>query len=241
MIEVQTKKQFDVEWYKEHYQGELQILDGPSEKNAPFVAAGTRYSLAFKRIKESALPDDLLVETGCGDARVLFEIARQCNLSRVVGIDAAFASQRSVGPVTLMSHNLNERWPIDDGSVRYLIGMMIYEHLFDPFHSFSEIKRVLNPDGVAFVNLPLVTAVPNRLRLLCGRMPITSGPVSRWFERREWDGGHLHYFSVSSIQQLAASCGLRVIELAGVGRLHRLKTILPQLFASELTFSLQHG
>jgi hypothetical protein len=94
---------------------------------------------------------------------------------------------------------------------------------------------------VAFVNLPLVTAVPNRLRLLAGQLPITSGPMSRWFERHEWDGGHLHYFSLPSIRRLAATCELRVTEIAGVGRLHGMKTAFPEWLASEVTFSVIHA
>lgn len=236
------RTQFDVDWYKKHYGGQVPVLNDCSpEENVRFIAPGSRYWLAAKRIQELAKPDDLVVETACGDGRLLFEITRRCGLRRVIGIDAAFSQEQQIGPVLLKSHNLNEAWPFDSGSVRFLMGMMIYEHLFDPFHSFAEVKRALAPDGVAFVNLPLVTAVPNRLRLLAGKLPITSGPFSRWFERHEWDGGHLHYFSLPSIRRLAETCGLRVGEVAGVGRLHGLKTALPELLASEVTFSILHA
>jgi hypothetical protein len=233
--------QFGVDWYKKHYGGQVPVLDSCSpEENARFVAPGSRYWLAAARIQELAKADDLLVETGCGDARLLFEITRRSGIARAIGLDAAFAQERKIGPVLLKSHNLNETWPFESGSVNFLMGMMIYEHLFDPFHSFSEVKRCLAPNGTAFVNLPLVTAIPNRWRLLTGNLPITSGPVERWFQRKEWDGGHLHYFSMSSIRRLAASCGLRVTEIAGVGAYHRLKSALPDWLASEVTFSLRH-
>lgn len=232
----------EVDWYKKHYGGAVPVLHACTpEENAPFAAPGSRYWLAVKRITEAAKPDDLLVETGCGDGRLLFEITRRCGLKRVVGLDAAFAQEQQIGPVLLKSHNLNEAWPFETGSVRFLMGMMIYEHLFDPFHSFAEVKRVLADDGVAYINLPLVTALPNRLRLLMGQLPITSGPVTRWFERREWDGGHLHYFSISSIHCLARACGLKVTEVAGVGSFHQIKSTLPSWLASEVTFSVRHA
>jgi hypothetical protein len=98
---------------------------------------------------------------------------------------------------------------------------------------------VLKSGGVAFVNLPLVTAVGNRLRLALGVLPITSSPYPMWFASKEWDGNHLHYFSVASIRELAAATGLAVTEVRGVGRFHRLKSAVPSLLASEITFALR--
>ena len=88
------------------------------------------------------------------------------------------------------------------------------------------------------MNLPLVTSLPNRLRLLMGRLPVTSVGFDRWFDDRNWDGNHLHYFSIESVRRLAGACGLRVVEMRGVGTMHQLKSMMPSLFAAELTFSL---
>ena len=158
------------------------------------------------------------------------------------GVDVATLSaghNHSAG-IDLLASNLNEDWPFPDGEVDYLIAMMVLEHLFDPFHSFREIKRVLSPSGEAYVNLPLVTGWRNRTRLLFGRLPVTSSPYHSWFETGDWDGGHLHYFSVGAIQGLAKTCGLRVAEMRGVGKLATLKTRWPRLLASEVTFLLRH-
>ena len=35
-----------------------------------------------------------------------------------------------------------------------------------------------------------------------------------WFDRGEWDGNHLHYFTVASVERIAAHVGLRVESLA---------------------------
>ena len=66
--------------------------------------------------------------------------------------------------------------------------MMVIEHLFDPFHAFREIERVLSPTGQGFINLPLVTSLKNRLRLLGGNLPVTSVSFDRWLVDKEWDG-----------------------------------------------------
>ena len=57
--------------------------------------------------------------------------------------------------------------------------MMVFEHLLDPWFSFAEVKRILSPTGRAFINLPIVTNIKNRFRILIGRMPSTSVPYSR--------------------------------------------------------------
>jgi len=91
-----------------------------------------------------------------------------------------------------------------------------------------------------YVNLPLVTGLRNRIRLLGGGLPETSIRYKRWFQMGEWDGNHLHYFSLRSIHDLAYSCGLRLTDIRGVGAFHELKTRLPSLLAAEVTFQMQH-
>ena len=60
--------------------------------------------------------------------------------------------------------------------------MMVIEHLFDPFHSFKRVHDLLRPDGIAFINLPLVTNIKNRINLLLGKLPETSIGYNKWFE-----------------------------------------------------------
>lgn len=91
---------------------------------------------------------------------------------------------------------------------------------------------------MAYVNLPLVTSLKNRLRLLAGFVPVTSISFDKWFDERGWDGNHLHYFSLAAIRRLAKACGLRVLDVRGVGSFHLLKSAWLSLSASEITFSL---
>ena len=57
-----------------------------------------------------------------------------------------------------MAANFNHALPLEDGFVDVFIAMMVIEHLFDPFHAFREIRRLLAPNGFAVINLPLVTS-----------------------------------------------------------------------------------
>jgi SAM-dependent methyltransferase len=130
--------------------------------------------------------------------------------------------------------NLNADLPLEAGAFDATIALMVIEHLFDPFHSFREIARITKPSGLVLINLPLVTGIVNRLRLLRGELPITS--AKEWFQYREWDGGHLHYFNYESVLRVAALSGLRLRKTYPVGRMSRVKSLAPQLLCSELSF-----
>jgi SAM-dependent methyltransferase len=236
---VTTENQF----YRRHYGGGVEVGATPLDVfEREMLASGKRYGLVVECLSKDQPIGGCIAEIGCGGAEALLIISRRYRFDRVVGIDIA-ANVRSEGVppgFEILDCNLNEKWPFKDAEVDYLIAMMIIEHLFDPFHAFQEIKRCVSKNGSAYVNLPLVTGIRNRIRLLFGYVPETSVSYKNWFNNGEWDGNHLHYFSMSSIRDLAHSCGLRLTDVSGVGKLHKLKTRLPQLLASEVTFRLQH-
>lgn len=138
-----------------------------------------------------------------------------------------------------MPANLNDPWPFETSDVDVLVAMMVIEHLFDPFFCFHEIARVLANDGRAFINLPLVTSLKNRLRLLVGLLPVTSVPYKRWLDEGHWDGFHLHYFTLGSVEDLARLAGLRVVTIHAVAPFKKLKDLMPSLLCGEISFELR--
>lgn len=130
--------------------------------------------------------------------------------------------------------DLCQDFPYPNESFDVAIAMMIIEHLFDPFHSFREIARICKPGGYVFVNLPNITSIRCRLDLLAGKMPVTS--TSDWFEKRQWDGGHLHYFDIRHVIKLAALYGLKLEKIYPVGKLYELKNLFPDLFCHEISY-----
>ena len=125
-------------------------------------------------------------------------------------------------------------FPYEDRSFDVVIGMMILEHLFDPFHSFQEIARICKPGGSIFVNLPNITSIRCRWDILTGKMPVTS--TSDWFEKRQWDGGHLHYFDIHHVSKLADIYGLKLIKIYPTGKFYEVKKFFPGLFCHEISY-----
>lgn len=132
--------------------------------------------------------------------------------------------------------DLDADWPYDDASWDVVLAMMIIEHLYDPFHAFRELSRVLRPGGRAFVNLPNIGSIKCRLQLLAGWMPVTSS--SNWYDLRQWDGGHLHHFTVDLVRRLAVDHGLALEAIYPVGRMRWLKALRPALFCHEISYVL---
>ena len=231
------------EFYQRHYAGGLGTAKraAVADTQALHFAPGKRYHLIMDEL-DPQRRYGTAVEIGCSDGDCAVFLHNRFKFDQVIGIDIAFPDdmQREVAGVKFMQANSNEKLPLEDASVEVYVAMMVIEHLFDPFHAFRDIKRVLAPDGMAFVNLPLVTSIKNRVRLLCGQVPITSVPFDRWFVDKEWDGNHLHYFSLDSIRRLADLCGLVVTRVACVGPRYQWKNLAPSFLANELSFVMKH-
>lgn len=212
----------------------------PTNITANEFQYGTRYYLCNKSLSLN-LParKKLMTELGCGNGQKLLWLKDKHGFQNAVGLDLGFSCDHKIEASVFTSHNLNKRWPFEDGEVDVLMAMMVFEHLFDPFFCFREIARVLDVNGRAFVNLPLITSIKNRLRLMVGLIPITSVSYSRWEAEGHWDGFHLHYFNLSSIHDLATSAGLSVVALETVGGMKRLKDLMPTLLCGEISFEVR--
>ncbi len=137
--------------------------------------------------------------------------------------------------VELVHRDLDHDWDIDQ-KFDLIVALMIFEHLFDPFHSFEQLHKVMHDRSVAIVNLPLITGIKNRMRVLRGRLPVTSS--LDWWDKREWDGNHLHYFTLESIERIAGLNALRVDRVVPVGGRLGLKKRFPTLLCDEISVFL---
>lgn len=215
----------------------------PTTHTATAFAPGARYAIVKDSFERDPLSrSNTIVELGCSNGENLMWLKENYSFSKAIGIDLCFSQviNNESGDFFLPA-NLNQAWPLESQGVDTIIAMMLIEHLFDPYHSFREIKRVLAPSGRAFINLPLITSIKNRLRLLVGHIPITSVPYERWSQEGHWDGFHLHYFTIPTIVDLAYGAGLRVHQAKSVGKFHRIKNIYPSLLCDEISLELHHS
>lgn len=201
---------------------------------------GGRYHICHDSLSASPMARrELAVELGCGNGGRLLHLREQFNFKQALGVDFSFEQSVERESTRFIRSDLNQRWPLQDNSVDVIVAMMVIEHLFDPFFCFNEVGRVLHREGRAFVNLPLVTGIKNRMRLAFGALPTTSVAYRRWFDEQHWDGFHLHYFNLGSIRDLANQSNLRIASLRPVGKWIKLKSIMPSLLCGEISFELR--
>ena len=122
--------------------------------------------------------------------------------------------------------------------VSQIIGLILLSNL-TMIHSAMRLSMPGFIYGLAFINLPLVTSIKNRFRLLIGNVPETSIEYKRWFQDKEWDGNHLHYFSINSIKKICNESNLKIIDIKPTGNLIFIKKLFPSLFANEISFCVK--
>lgn len=210
---------------------------GPESFEKNFKIPGHRYYCVHDSVTHGVKLR--AIELGFGDVGHCFYFGKYFREFHAIDIASKEILERvgsQFGPMnfTVQDHNLNEDFPFEHRTFDVLIAVMIVEHLFDPFHSFSEISRVLREDGKAFINLPLVTSWKNRLRLAMGNLPMTS--AKSWWRLEEWDGGHLHYFNIDYVRKLGDKYGLELESIYPVGKAYALKRVFPTLLCSEASF-----
>lgn len=204
----------------------------PGASSAP-AGPGHRYHCIADMLDEPGKMD--AVELGFGQIEMALELASRFSRYVAVDISADILTRGTRLPFEVEIADLSVDFPFQAEGFDVVIAMMVIEHLFDPFHSFREMARICRPGGFVFVNVPNIASIRCRLDLLRGRVPWTSRPD--WFERGDWDGGHLHNFTIDSVRRLAALSGLDLLRIYPVGNLLWLKRLRPSLFCHEVSFA----
>jgi SAM-dependent methyltransferase len=177
-----------------------------------------------------------IFELGYGGPEIVAELARRHPEAEYYIADVVDRIGPDNLPPNVHSHlcNLDNDFPFADGSFDFVIAMMVIEHLYDPFHSFREVSRVCRPGATIVINLPNIASIKCRLQLLAGRMPVTSSVD--WFAKREWDGNHLHYFTIADVKRIARLNGLALKRIHPVGGSLSIKALWPSLLCHEITY-----
>lgn len=222
-------------FYRRHYDQIYETFDDGIAFEQASRILGHRYFCLHEAIQSPRLLS--AIECGVGSLNTCAFLQRFFGKYIAVDIAAPQISGEArcaIDGIDIVTHNLNEPWPFQSSQFDVVLAMMVFEHLFDPFFAFAETSRVLKAGGTALINLPIVTSVKNRVRLLCGELPMTSS--LDWWSREEWDGGHLHLFNISSVKRLCQRYGLHVAAMYPCGRLPRLKRLWPAGLCGELSF-----
>lgn len=102
------------------------------------------YSDIFEYIKTKNITK--VVDLGCGEGTFLKEMYNRNMNIEYFGVDVYCSDSMKSNPNFLLFDGIN--LPFDNSSQKYIISRQVFEHVRNPYELFSEISRVLSPDGI---------------------------------------------------------------------------------------------
>ena len=188
----------------------------------------SRYELTY----QLAAGGQSLLDIGCGEGELIQLLKGK--YQEIWGIDIAgpriervqkeFVDEPNIHVTTA---DANEHLNFDDASFDTIIAIAILEHVFDPYHFVRECHRLLKKDGQLIAQVPNVAFLPNRVKMLTGRLPVTSGEIG-------WDGGHLHYFTRTALKDLCSKQGFKVVNITSGGIFAKMRRIWGSLLGADI-------
>jgi 2-polyprenyl-3-methyl-5-hydroxy-6-metoxy-1,4-benzoquinol methylase len=183
-----------------------------------------------------------LLEVGCGSGQLVLALAASDQFAHLTGLDlsdvritaarhALAASPQLTTRVAFEAVEADAPLPAPNGAFDAVLCCAVLEHVVDVFGLLRELARVCKVGGALLVTVPNVGYVKHLLGLSFGRLPLTGSEtrnMTSW-ESGGWDGGHLHYFTRSSLRALLRHTGFRDEAWTSDGRLARLRRALRPL------------
>lgn len=178
------------------------------------------------------------LDVGCSAGDFIIPISKASVNSYgvdIVDFSTAWATvSKQFNNIHFLKLNLDEsNLPFNDSSLDLVTMMMVLEHVFDVHHAVKEVSRVLVPDGIAVIQVPNIAYIKNRFDLLLGNLPCTSNTEKR-DNKTEWDGQHLHYFTLQSVKDLLNQHGLVVEKILCSGKLNTIRSFWTSLLGANL-------
>jgi ubiquinone/menaquinone biosynthesis C-methylase UbiE len=145
---------------------------------------------------------DRVIEVGCGAGNVIEKVSG----GKLFGVDISDfilrkGKQKLKGKVHFFQGDV-QNLPCKDQVFTHIICSEVLEHLLDPLAALNEMKRTLDPQGVAVISIPNELWI-NRIKRILIRIGIFNLLLRRKGEYKEMpirmeDEWHLHTYSLET-------------------------------------------
>lgn len=155
-----------------------------------------------------------LLDAGCGSGYISHELSKMS--FRVIGVDLSndgiLLARDKYQNVTWKVHSLYDDFlDLNNGNkFDCIISSEVVEHLYSPKVFFDKAYDALSDDGVLIVTTPYHGYLKNLLISLLNKWDSHFGV--------DWDGGHVKFFSNSSLEKMLRESGFKNINFENAGR-----------------------
>lgn len=126
---------------------------------------------------------DKVLDLGCNNGQHSLKVAKKCR--QVVGVDydknqlqiaRETGRDKKIKNVRFVYHDLESKIPVKNNSFDKVICLDVLEHLVKRVQLIREIKRVLRPNGLAFLAIPNIETSWKKLQKKAGIKNIFADP-----------------------------------------------------------------
>lgn len=176
-----------------------------------------------------------LLDIGCGSGSFIFKVKEK--FKEIHGVDIAsnrideaqglIEKEYKGTNIYFRSEDVDKGLTYKDGYFDVITCIATFEHIYDPYFVIKEINRILRSGGTLLLEVPNIAWLPRRISFLLGNLPKTSNEVG-------WDGGHLHYFTVSALKDFLEEQGYRVQSVSGAGIFSNIRNVWVSLLSGDI-------
>jgi SAM-dependent methyltransferase len=196
-----------------------------------------RGDVAYALLKEGNTYCDI----GCGDGSLVFKL--RSKYKYLYGIDISdFRLKQAKKNLSLLNNSnqskikflkidIDDKITLPKNFFDSITMIATFEHFFDPYHVILEVNKILKTGGQLIIQVPNIAYLPRRFQLLIGKLPITSE------DEYGWDGGHLHYFTVSELVNFLKKNGFQINQVTCSGLLKTYRKWWVSLLGADIIVS----
>jgi methionine biosynthesis protein MetW len=190
-----------------------------------------RPDLAF--ISHWVKPSAHVLDVGCGDGAMMgfLQADKQCSGYGIEIADDKLleSAQRGINVIQQdMEHGLGLFGDNSFDTVLCLQSLQMMQHV-EPL-----LRDIVRVGHEAIVSFPNFAYWPHRVALLRGRMPVSKSLPYQWF-----DTPNVRCATIYDFEELAAECGLEVLERVALAEDGSVVSFLPNLRGSLAVFRLR--